>query len=83
MGSGICVFWKLTIPYFTIIKRIRVGTFNVNGTIPTQDLSSWIRNADTQGSASSLLKQTVSPVSSALSGSVLSGLGESKLTLLL
>ena len=31
---------------FTILQRIRLGTFNVNGKLPTQDLGEWVRGSD-------------------------------------
>jgi len=30
---------------FMILQRIRLGTFNVNGKLPTQDLGSWVRGS--------------------------------------
>lgn len=37
---------------FSILERIRLGTFNVNGNLPTQDLGAWVggsdRDADTR-----------------------------------
>ena len=30
----------------TILGRIRLGTFNVNGNLPSQDLGVWIRGSD-------------------------------------
>jgi len=30
----------------TILRRIRLGTFNVNGKMPTQDLGAWVRVSD-------------------------------------
>jgi len=29
-----------------ILGRIRLGTFNVNGNLPTQDLGAWVRGSD-------------------------------------
>ena len=29
-----------------ILPRIRLGTFNVNGKLPTQDLGAWVRGSD-------------------------------------
>lgn len=31
---------------FRILQRIRLGTFNVNGKLPTQDLGAWVRGSD-------------------------------------
>ncbi|TFK75551.1 DNase I-like protein [Pluteus cervinus] len=47
--------------------KLRVGTFNVNGCIPSQDLSSWIQGTDTTG-VGSIDLSPVSPLGSAFTG---------------
>ena len=31
---------------YRILERIRLGTFNVNGNLPTQDLGAWVGGSD-------------------------------------
>lgn len=46
LGEDPFIFLVIRTHIFRVLQRIRLGTFNVNGKLPTQALGAWVRGSD-------------------------------------